>query len=257
MRIFAVPAALLLACCVYMTLPAARDMLLRLIARAYAAVLRRFTRRTGETDDTPALSVFLLSLCGALALLGAIHPLLSMLLMAPAFTGLTILPACAKVKDELDSGKYARDIPAYEALVRETCAAIAPAFVADIIAPMLLCAIGMPLHVGTALGGLYLALQALSPRLSVAARASAFVYRISERIFIFFLLLCCGAVGRNPLHTHGHHAQDRLLSILHIAPGENGRAPMAGDIAQSVFLASLSAFIFCFALCAVGFVLCR
>ena len=257
MRIFAVPAALLLACCVYMPLPAARDLLFRLIDRAYAAVLRRFTRRTGETDDMPALSVFLLGLGGMLALLGAIHPLASMLLMAPAFTGLTVLPACAKVKDELDSGKYVRDIPAYEALVRETCASLAPSFIAGVIAPMLLCAIGMPLHVGAALGGLYLALQALSPRLPLAARVSAWVYHICERLFIFFLLLCCGSVGRNPLHTRGLRAQDRLLSILHIAPGENARAPMAGDIAQSVFLCGLSSLILCFALCAVGFVLCR
>ena len=257
MRIFAVPAALLLACCVYMLLPAARDMLFRLIERAYAAVLRRFTRRTGKTDDMPALSVFLLGLGGALALLGAIHPLFSMVLIAPAFTGVSILPACAKAKDDLDSGKYARDIPAYEALVRETCSALAPSFIAGIIAPMLLCAIGMPLHVGAALGGLYIALQALSPRLPIAARVSAWAYRICERLFVFFLLLCCGTVGRNPLHTHGHRAQDRLLSILHIAPGENGRAPMAGDIAQGVFLCSFSAFILCLCLCIMVFALCR
>ena len=257
MRIFAVPAALLIACCLYMPLPAARDMLFRLIERAYAAVLRRFTRRTGKTDDMPALSVFLLGLGGALALLGAIHPLISMVLMAPAFTGLCVLPACARVKDELDSGKYVRDIPAYESLVRETCASLAPAFITGVIAPMLLCAAGMPLHVGAALGGLYIALQALSDRLPIAGRWTAHVHRFSERFFVFFLLLCCGTVGRNPLHTKGRRAQDRLLSILHIAPGENGRPPMAGDIAQGVFLCGFASFILCFALCAVGFVLCR
>ena len=240
-----------------MPLPAAHDFLFRLINRAYAAVLRHFTRRTGETDDAPALIVFLLGLGGALALLGAIHPLISMVLMAPAFTGLCILPHCAIIKDELDSGKYTRDIPAYEALVRQTCVSLAPACITGVIAPMLLCAVGMPLHLGAAMGGIYTALHALSSRQPDAARVTAAVHRISERLLIFFLLLCSGVVGRNPLHTRGRRAQDRLLSILHIAPGESGRPPMSGDIAQGVFLCGFASAILCFALCAVGFVLCR
>ena len=257
MRIFAVPAAVLLACCLYMPFPAARDMLFRIANRGYAAVLRRFTRRTGKTDDAPALTVFLLMIGGSLALLGALHPLLSMVLMAPAFTGLYILPGCASTKHELDSGAYVRDIPAYESLVRETCASLAPAFITGVIAPMIVCAAGMPLHLGAALGGLYIALQALSDQLPTVKRVILALHRFSERIFVFFLLLCSGVVGRNPLRTKGRRAQDRLLSILHIAPGENGRAPMAGDIAQGVFLCCFASFILCFALCAVGFVLCR
>ena len=148
MRIFAVPAALLLACCIYMPLPAARDFLYRLIAKGYAAALRLFTRRTGHTDDMPALLSFLLLLAGALALLGAIHPLVSMVLMAPAFTGLCVLPACARIKDELDSGVYVRDIPAYEALVRKTCASLVPACIQGVVSPLVLGAL-----VGGLLGG--------------------------------------------------------------------------------------------------------
>ena len=258
MRIFAVPAAALLACCLYMPLPAALEQLFRLIDRAYAYALRLFTRRTGETDDAPALLSFLLVLGGALALLGAIHPLVSMALMAPAFTGLTILPECARIKDELDSGIYARDIPAYESLVRETCGSLVPAFVQGIVSPLWLCALGMPLHLGAALGGVYLALQALSTRLPAAARVLNSVHRISERIFIFFMLLCSGAVGRNPLRTKGRSAQERLVSILGVAgDASDTHAPMSGDIAQGVFLCAFSSVILCFALCTVGFVLCR
>ncbi|MBQ3223038.1 MAG: hypothetical protein IJB41_05445 [Clostridia bacterium] len=257
MRIFAVPAALLLACCLYMPLPAAEDFLFRLIRRAYAAALRPFTRRTGETDDAHALAASFLLLFGVLMLLGAIHPLVSMVLMAPAFTGLTVLPRCAGVKDELDSGKYARDIPTYESLVRSTCASLAPAFIRGVIAPMILCALGMPLHLGAAFGGVYTALCALNDQ-PVAVRIVSAIHRICERIFIFFLKLCAGAVGRNPLRTKGKSAEDRLLSILSIAPGAaDSRAPMAGDIAQGVFLCAFSSAILCFALCALGFVLCR
>ena len=256
MRIFAVPAALLLGCCIYMPLPAARDHLFRLLDRAYSAFLRLFTRRTGRTDDVPALLSFLLLLCGMLALLGAIHPLICMALMAPAFTGLCVLPRCVAVKDELDSGKYARDIPAYEALVRETCASLAPAFVQGIISPLLLGALGMPLHLGAALTGIYTAAQVLSARLPAAAKTAAWVHRISDRLFVFFLVLCAGVVGRNPLHTKGSSAQARLVNILSIDEGST-HAPMAGDIAQGVFLCAFSSAILCFALCAVGFVLCR
>ncbi|MBQ7888051.1 MAG: hypothetical protein IJ313_14360 [Clostridia bacterium] len=258
MRIFAVPAAILLACCLYMPLPAAKGFLFRLIERAHAAVLRLFTRRTGKTDDAPALLVFLLLLGGALLLLGAIHPLLAMVLMAPAFTGLTVLPHCARVKDELDSGKYARDIPAYEALVRESCASLAPAFIQGVVSPLILCALGMPLHLGASLGGVYTALHALSPRQPAAARICSAIHRACERVFVLFMLLCSGAVGRNPLRTKGGCAQDRLLSILSIAQGSSdARAPMAGDIAQGVFLCGFSSAILCFALCALGFVVCR
>ena len=258
MRIFAVPAALLAACCVYMPLPAARDFLDRLISRTYASVLRLFTRRTGDTDDMPALLSFLLLLGGALALLGAIHPLVSMILMVPSFTGLCALPHCARIKDDLDSGAYARDIPAYEELVRTTSASLAPAFVQGITAPLLLGALGMPLHLGAALTGIYTALQALSSDLPIAARICAVVHRISGRIFVFFLTLCAGAAGRNPLRTKGRTADSRLLSILGIAgDGSDTHAPMAGDIAQGVFLCAFSSAILCFALCAVGFVLCR
>lgn len=256
MRIFAVPAALLLGCCIYMPLPAARDFLFRLFDRAYSAFLRLFTRRTGRTDDAPALLSFLLLLCGVLALLGAIHPLVCMALMAPAFTGLTVLPRCAAVKDELDSGKFARDIPAYEALVRETCASLAPAFVQGVIAPLLLGALGMPLHLGAALAGIYTAMQAISGRLPAAAGAAAWIHRISDRLFVFFLVLCAGVVGRNPLHTKGRTTQARLANILSIDEG-SAHAPMAGDIPQGVFLCAFSSAILCFALCAVGFVLCR
>ncbi|MBQ8618406.1 MAG: hypothetical protein IJ418_13000 [Clostridia bacterium] len=258
MRIFAVPAAILLACCLYMPLPAAKDFLFRLIRRAYAAVLLPFTRRTGETDHAHAQLVFFLLLFGVLLLLGAIHPLVAMLLMAPAFTGLTALPACARVKDKLDSGAYARDIPAYESLVRSTCVSLAPAFIEGVVSPMLLCALGMPLHLGAAFGGVYTALHALDDQLPVAARFLRAVHRAAECVFVFFLALCAGAVGRNPLRTSGRCAGDRLLSILSISPeASDSRAPMAGDIAQGVFLCLFSSAILCFALCVLGFVLCR
>ena len=258
MRIFAVPAALALACCVYMPLPKAKAFFYGLLSRGFDRILAAFTSKRGKTADSLALIVYLLLLGGALALLGAMHPLLSMLLMAPAFTGLSVLPGCARVKDELDSGKYARDIPAYEAIVRSTCVSLAPAFVQGIIAPLLLGELGMPLHLGAALTGIYTALDVLSGQLPIAAHICAAVHRLSERVFVFFLTLCAGAAGRNPLRTKGRTAEDRLLSILGIAgTSSDTHAPMSGDIAQGVFLCAFSSAILCFTLCAVGFVLCR
>lgn len=258
MRIFAVPAALLLALCVYLPLPRAREGLDAALRRLYALFARPFSRKGVQTDDVPALIVCLLVSGGVLVPLAALHPLLAMALMAPAFTGLAALPGCARVKDELDSGAYARDIPAYEALVRTTCRALAPAFVHGIAAPMLLCAAGMPLHLGPSLGLGYVLLCALSPQTPAAARAADAVRRFSDRVFCVFMLLCAGAVGRNPLRTGGHGAQERLLSILGIAgDGADTHAPMAGDIPQGIFLCSFSSFILCFTLCAVGFFLCR
>lgn len=258
MRIFAVPAALLLACCLYLPLPRLHGWLDAALCRLYALVLRLFTRKSGKTDDLPALMAYLLLLGGVFLLLGALHPLAAMALMTPAFTGLSVLPGCAKVKDELDSGQYARDIPAYEALVRDTCVSLAPAHVQGVIAPLLLCAAGMPLYIGPSLAALYTALCALAPQLPLAARIISPVHRVAERIFCAFMLLCSGVVGRNPLRTKGRGAQQRLLSILGIAGNESDtHAPMAGDIPQGIFLCGFSTLILCFALCAVGFVLCR
>ncbi|MGN0774849.1 MAG: hypothetical protein ACI4MP_13780 [Candidatus Ventricola sp.] len=258
MRIFAVPAALLLACCVYLPLPRAREGLDAALRHLFRGFLRAFTRKNGQTDEIPALAACLLVLGGVLVPLAALHPLAAALLMAPAFTGLAALPPCARVKDELDAGKYARDIPAYEARVRETCRSLAPAFVDGIAAPMLLCAAGMPLHLGPALGLAYTALCALAPQLPAAARIASAIRRLAERVFCAFMLLCSGTVGRNPLRTRGHGAQGRLLSILGIAgDGADTHAPMAGDIPQGIFLCSFASFILCFTLCAMGFVLCR
>ena len=256
LRIFAVPAAILLACCVYLPLPRARDGLYAALVRLYRLLLRAFTRKNGQADEIPALAAFLLVLGGVLLPLAALHPLAAALLMAPAFTGLSALPGCARVKDELDSGGYAQDIPAYEALVRKTCASLAPAFVSGIAAPMLLCAAGMPLHLGPSLALCYSALCALAPQQSESARIASAIQRFAERVFCAFMVLCAGAVGRNPLRTGGHGAQGRLLSILGIA-GDDAHAPMSGDIPQGIFLCGFAAFILCFTLCAVGFVLCR
>ncbi len=258
MRIFAVPAALLLGCCLYLPLPRAADGISRALSALYHAVLRLFTRKSGKTDDQPAQIAYFLLLFGVALLLSGIHPIVAALLMAPAFTGLAVLPGCAKTKDELDSGAYARDIPAYEALVRSSVASLAPAFVQGVCAPMLLCAAGMPLHAGAPMAALYLALGALSPALPAAARAAAAIHRVAERVFCAFMLLCAGVVGRNPLHTGGKGAQARLMSILGVAGDDTDtHAPMAGDIPQGIFLCAFASALLCFTLTAVGFTLCR
>ncbi len=258
MRIFAIPAALLIACCVYLPLPKAAGRFESILRFFYAQVLRLFTRKSGAADQTPALAVYLLLLCGVCILLGAVHPLAAMILMTPLFTGLASLPACAHTEHELDSGKYANDIPAYERIVRESCLSVAPAFVCGVCAPMLLCAFGMPLRMAAPLGYAYAALSALSGQNDHAKRIVLAVQRVTERIFIFFMTLCSGVKGRNPLRVRGKSAQERLLSTVGIAgDSTDTHAPMAGDIAQAIFLCAFSTGIFCFTLCAVGFILCR
>lgn len=257
MRILAVPAALLLACCLYLPVPRAAAGLHRALEALYAAVLRLFTRRCGQTDDAPALLTLSLLLGGAAALLGAAHPLLSAVLAAPAFTGLAALPGCAAVKDALDSGQYARDIPAYESRVRETCASLAPAFTAGVAAPLLLLAAGTPLYLGPSLCWIFTALRLFEDRSTAARRIVRAVLRAAESILSALMLLCSGVVGRNPLRTQGRGAQDRLLHILGVAgDGTDTHAPMSGDIAQGIFLCGFCTALLCLTLTAVGFILC-
>lgn len=258
MRILAVPAALLLALCLYLPLPRAGEWLHAALRRLYALFLRAFTHKNGQADEAPALVTCALVLGGVLMLLSALHPVAAAVLMTPVFTGLCVLPGCAGVKDTLDSGAYAGDIPAYESLVRETCASLAPAFVGGIAAPLLLCAVGTPLHLGPSLGMAHALARALAPQQPACARIVHALHRGVERIFCAFMVLCSCVVGRNPFRTGGHGAEGRLLSILGIAGDRTDtHAPMAGDIPQGIVLCGFSAFLLCFLLCALCFPFCR
>lgn len=258
MRILAVPAALLLALCLYLPLPNAGKWLHVAMRRLYALFLRAFTRKSGQADETPALVTCVLVLGGVLMLLSALHPAVAAVLMAPVFTGLCALPGCAGVKDTLDSGAYAGDIPAYESIVRKACASLAPAFVGGVAAPLLLCAVGTPLHLGPSLGMAHLLVHSLAPQQPTCARILHALHRLVERLFCAFMVLCSCVVGRNPFRTGGHGAEGRLLSILGIAGDRTDtHAPMAGDIPQGIVLCGFSAFLLCFVLCALCFPFCR
>ncbi|MED9820598.1 MAG: hypothetical protein U0J65_01020 [Christensenellales bacterium] len=250
MRIFILPAAFLLACFLYLPFPRAQELLFAALRRLYALLLRAFTPHNGKPAENAALAAFLLTLGGVLMLLSALHPLVAMALAAPAFTGLSILPGCTKARDKLNSGEYARDIPAYEALVRDTCRSLAPAFVQGVVAPMLLFALGVPLAMGASLAMGYTALRALEAQHSAAARIVSAIQHSSDRILRALMVLCSGAAGRNPLRTEGRSAQERLMSILGIDESPT-HAPMAGDIQQGIFLCILAALLLCFTLCAV------
>ena len=177
--------------------------------------------------------------------------------MTPLFTFSAVFPGCSAMKSSLDSGEFARDIPAYEANVRKTCASLAPAFIAGAAAPMLLCAAGLPLYIGCGLGWVYFALRQLYARSKNAQRILVLILRLCDKLFSFLLMLCSGLVGRNPLHSRGHDAQSRLMSILGIAQdGADTHAPMSGDITQGAFLCCFCMALLCFMLTIAGFAFC-
>lgn len=257
MRMLALPAAALLAAFLHPILPGAAGWLRLALDRLFALVLRAFTHKDGRTDDAAALPAFALLLAGCAALLSAVHPLVEAILIAPLLTGLSVFPGCAAAKGELDSGKYTRDIPAYEARVRETCAALAPAFVSGVCAPLLVCAAGMPLHLGAALGWALLALrvhQDVHPRAQkIVSRAD----RIADAVFCAFLTLCAGVAGRSPFRARGKGAQARMMNIIGIAGDKTDtHAPMAGDISLAAFLCCLAAALLLTVLTLAGFTLC-
>ncbi|MBR3794548.1 MAG: hypothetical protein IKK34_00765 [Clostridia bacterium] len=257
MRILALPAAALLAAFLYPVLPGTAARIHPALDRLYAHVLRAFTRKSGKTDEDPALWTFILLLSGVAALLAAVHPLAEALLIAPLMTGFSVFPGCASVKKDLDSGKYARDIPAYEACVRKACASITPAFVSGICAPMIFCAAGMPLHLGAALGWALLALRSRQAVHPLAQRICARADRFCDAVFCAFLILCSGVCGRSPFRTRGRGAQERMMNILGIAGnGSDTHAPMAGDISQAAFLCCFAFALLLITLTLIGFVLC-
>lgn len=247
MRMLTLPAAFALAFPLYLACPKAAGALCAGLSRLFARLLRLFTDRRGRTDRAPALAVFLLALGGVCALLCAAHPVLCALAMAPLFTALRLVPESAAVKRRLDGGALLSDVPAYEALVRKTCEEFAPAFATGAFLPLLLCALGLPLWLGGALGWMATGLRAADGDGRFASRVLPPLDRLCDALLHGLLLLCSCLVGRNPFRTRGKNAQERLMSLLGIAPDEDigGHAPVAGDIAQAAFVCCFCACLFC------------
>lgn len=242
MRAVALPLSLLFAFFLYPVFPSFSVLLTRGLRALFARVLRLFTRKSGHADSRPAICVLLLLLGGAAALLGAVHPLLGAVAAAPVFTGLALLPGCARAKDELDSGAYAKDREGYETLVRDTCLPLGPAFAADVCTPLLLGALGTPLYLGVSLCWCYAALRALCDTDADARRICTLLLRPADAALRFLLTLLAPLFGRSLLHARGRRSGERLMYILGIAGDERDtHPPMAGDITQAVFLCCFAA----------------
>lgn len=255
MRALALPAAIILSLCLYMPMPALEKKLSGMFVKLHGSVQTLLLGK--QMDARHALPITLILPASVSALLSAFHPLLFAVIAAPLFTFSAVMPGCARAKEELDSGKYALDIPAYEAIVRENCRLLPPAFVSGCIAPLLLLAAGTPLYIGTALGYAYAALRALKEEDRRAARVLSPFDRAADRVLSAFLMLCSGLVGRNPLRIRAADAQQRLIRTLGIAgDGTDTHAPMAGDIAQGIFVCSFASGLLCLMLTLVLLALC-
>ena len=246
MRMLVLPAALALAFLLYLPLPRAFDLLLAGVRRMHAFFLRLYKNQGKKLCARCALACCVFIPAALLALLGLIHPAVCALTMAPLFGALALVPRAAGVKRELDSGSLSKDIAAYEALVRTTCGDFAPAFVTDACLPLLLCAIGLPLRIGGALGWMALVLRTLAPGSTPAKRILAPLERAAQAILRALMLLSSCLVGRSPFRTRGETLSARLLSILAIDPGDPAsHAPVSGDITQAAFLCCFCASLLC------------
>ena len=255
MRAFALPAAVILSLCLYMPMPGLKEKPESLFARLHSGV--QAVLQNKQIAARRAFPITLALLILAAALLSAVHPLLCAVITAPLFTFSAVMPGCAKAKDELDSGRYARDIPAYEAIVRENCLSLAPAFAHGFYAPLLLLTLGLPMRLGAALAYAYAVLCALEGRDERARRPLAAIRRAADKVFSAMLMLCAGLVGRNPLRIRAANAQERLIRTLGIAGDRSDtHAPMAGDIAQGIFVCGFAAGLLCLMLTLVLMAVC-
>lgn len=254
MRILALPAALLLGAALYTNFPQTHEALPTVLRALLSKIRQHFTTNKGRTDERSALIVFFLALAAAPMLLCAVHPVLSSVVMAPLFSGFFPLPAAAKTKQELDSGMLSKNIPEYERRVLAACAPLGESFALFVCAPMLLCALGMILRVGGALGWLYMGFCAVDRELPAAAAILRPVKKAGGGAFIALLLLCAGLVGRSPLRVGGRSAGEKLMHVLSLY-GEVDHAPISGDITQAIFLCLLSTGLLCALLTGMGFLL--
>ena len=245
MRLFVYPAALFLAFVLYCAAPKFVGGLSRALQKLYAL----FQQLDARAPRKLAFPAFLLTLMLVPFLLALLHPAVEAVLMAFPLFGLSCIPRSGAVKRELDSGAYSRDIPAYESLVRETCAALAPAFVAHVCVPLVLMAVGLPLRLSAALGWGFLALSAVSNENEQADRLLGLLVRPADALFSFLLLLCSGVAGRSPFRIGGRDVKSRLINILGVAQDATAtHAPVSGDISQGTFLCCFCAVLLCLVL---------
>lgn len=257
MRILVLPLALLFAACLYLPFPQAAERIADAIKRLYLRFLAPFTRKSGQRDETLALVLFLLLTGSVCQMIGGLHFALAGLVAAPFLCTYAMMPEAVSIKDQLDRGVYARDVGEYDARVRSACAAFGPSFTSDMVTPILLIALGTPLHMGLALGGAYFAARVLSEQNPAARRVVMLVVRPSWAVMRFLLHLCSGVVGRSPFQAHGDSARELLLSVLGIAgTAEDTHTPVSGDIAQAIFLCMFCVCLLVLALCIVLFSVC-
>lgn len=254
MRMLALPAALLLGAALYTLVPGTKTWLNQRLCALPGTIEQTIIKRHKNPDRISILFIYIAGLVIFPTLIGAVHPICAALVMAPLFSGFSPLPAAAKTKQELDSGKYTKDIPEYERQVLAACSPLGQAFALEVAAPMLLCAIGMPLYLGCAAAWVFAGLRANRESIPAAESILAPIERISEGVFNAILLLCAGLVGRNPLNVGGEGAKEKLLHILSLK-GEIDHAPISGDITQAIFLCCLCVALLCAALTFVGLLL--
>ena len=235
-----------LAFALYLPLPAAGAWLARLPRALYHHLSGALTHRKKAPDPRLTLGLLLLLTLAAGAFAGALPTPLQAVLCAPALSAIALLPPSAAVKRELDSGALAHDTVAYEARVRDTCAALAPSFVGDGAVPLLLCALGAPLGLSVALVWAYAALRALSPEDALSRRIVTLLLRPADALLRALLLLCAPLAGRSLFRVSGKRADERLMRILGLAAdGTQDHSPVAGDVTQGVFLCCLCLVLLC------------
>ena len=257
MRILVLPLALIFAACLYLPFPKAAEHLADTVKRLYLRFLAPFTRKSGRRDETLALVLFMLLAGGVCQLIGGLHGILAGLVAAPFLCTYAMMPEAAFIKDQLDRGVFARDIGEYDARVRSACAAFGPSFTSDMTAPLLLVALGTPIHMGLALGGAYFTARVLSDEHPAARREVMLTVRPAWAVMRFLLHLCSGVVGRSPFQAHGDTARELLLSVLGIAGNaEDTHTPVSGDIAQAIFLGMFCTCLMALALCIALFAVC-
>lgn len=254
MRMLALPAALLLGVVLYTLVPNAKTWLNKRLCTLPETIRQNIMKRHQDPDETSVLFILIIGFILFPASLSLIHPVAAALVMTPLFSFFALMPECFLAKRELDSGKYVKDREAYENRVVHCCEALGKALVPCLMTPLILCAIGMPLHLGGALGWTYAALRLLeikSPRL---IRILALPDRMGNAVAVFLLRLCAGLFGRNPLRISGEDTEETMLNLLGLQE-ESDHAPISGDISQAAFACCLCAFLLCAFLTGVGMLL--
>lgn len=215
----------------------------RAMRRFFTAMQALLFKTAGEDSVrlAPALSLLFVTAMACIlgGALGAVHPLLCALLIAPFISLPGLIRRALSVREALEEGVCTSDEEraGYERRIMDAIGVLAEQCARQLFVPLLLSTLLLPLHLASAAFGALYALRLLPEECAWARKANAFLNRIGDALMTLCVIptaALCGTEMGMALRARKRGVKDVLLSAVGVdSTFKSGHRPVTGDISQS------------------------